>query len=101
QKIDGNVFNAGFDNHTVGDIAGMVKTVVGGDLKIVVQPTDDNRSYHISSEKIKKELGFSPKRTITDAVKDLVTAFKAGKIPDSMNDPHYFNIKMMQKIHLT
>ena len=60
-------------------------------------PTDDHRSYHISSEKIRRELDFAPKRTIDDAVRDLVTAFKAGKIPDPMTDARYYNIKTMQR----
>ncbi len=98
--IDGKTYNAGYENHTVTQIAEMVKRVVGDDVQIVTQPTDDNRSYHISSEKIKKELGFVPKRTIEDAVKDLVAAFKAGQIPNSMSDIRYYNIKTMQQIKL-
>ena len=100
EKIDGKIFNAGYENHTVMEIAQMVKKIVGDQVQIIVTETDDNRSYHISSEKIKRELGFAPKRTIEDAVKDLVTAFKAGKVPDSLTDPKYFNIKTMQQINL-
>ncbi|MCG3203765.1 MAG: UDP-glucose 4-epimerase [Elusimicrobia bacterium] len=100
EKIDGKIFNAGYDNHKVLDIANMVKQVVGGDLSIEVKPTDDNRSYHISSEKIRRELGFVPKKTIKDAIQDLVNAFKAGKIPNSMTDKRYYNIKTMQALDL-
>jgi hypothetical protein len=59
------------------------------------------RSYHISSEKIRRELGFAPKRTVGDAVQDLATALRAGKLPNSMNDPRYYNIKTMQAANLT
>ena len=100
EKIDGKIFNAGYENHTVMQLAEAVKKVVGGDLEIIVQSTEDNRSYHISSEKIKKELGFAPKRTIEDAVRDLVAAFKAGKVPNSMTDTRYYNIKRMQEVAL-
>lgn len=100
KKIDGKIFNCGYENHTVSDIATMVKRMVGDDVEIVTQTTDDNRSYHISSEKIKRELGFIPQRTIEDAVKDLVSAFEEGKIPDSMNNERYYNIKTMQNINL-
>jgi len=99
-QIDGKIFNAGYENHTVAEIAQMVKNVVGDDVAIETKPTDDNRSYHISSEKIKRELGFVPKRTIEDAVRDLVSAFKAGKIPNSMTDSRYYNIKTMQQLKL-
>lgn len=101
EKIHGKTFNAGYDNHTVSELAEIVKKEVGGNVTIKVQPTNDNRSYHISSAKIKQELGFAPSKTIADAVKDLLKAFKAGKIPDSMTDSRYFNIKKMQEIHLS
>jgi hypothetical protein len=63
-------------------------------------PTDDNRSYHVSSKKIARELGFEPKHTIRDAVVGLKEAFDQGKIPDSFGRSNYFNIKKMQEIHL-
>jgi len=105
EKIDGKIFNAGYDNMKMKDIANVVKKVVtkemnNGDLGIVTAPTDDNRSYHVSSEKIKNELGFEAKRSVEQAVADLCTAFKAGKIPNSFEDRRYFNIKTMQAIKL-
>ncbi|HEX3869086.1 MAG TPA: SDR family oxidoreductase [Pirellulales bacterium] len=95
-KIDGKVFNAGYQNFKLMEIAEMVREVVGHDVKIVTTPTDDLRSYHISSEKIKRELGFEPKHTLKDAARDLVTAFSAGKIPNSMTDESYYNLKVLQ-----
>jgi nucleoside-diphosphate-sugar epimerase len=105
EKIDGKIFNAGYDNMKMKEIAAVVKKVVskemGNDkLEVVTTPTDDNRSYHVSSEKIKKELGFQAKRTVEEAVKDLCGAFKAGKIPNPLEDKRYYNIKTMQAIHL-
>ena len=41
-------------------------------------PSNDLRSYHVSSEKIKRELGWAPQRTIEDAVVDLCEAFRTG-----------------------
>jgi len=100
EAIDGKVFNAGYENHRVIEIAEMVRGVVGEDVEIVTVPTDDNRSYHISSERIRRELGFVPKYTIEDAVRDLVAAFQSGKIPDPMTDIRYYNIKTMQHLQL-
>lgn len=99
-QVDGTIYNVGYENHTVMKIAEMVKHVVGQEVDIVTTPTDDNRSYHISADKIRRELGFEPRRTIEDAVTDLVKAFEAGQIPDSMTDEKYFNIKMMQSIDM-
>lgn len=98
EKISGKIFNAGYENQSVIELAETVKNVVGDDVKLTIVPTNDNRSYHISSEKIKKELGFTPKYTIREASLDLLEAFKKGLIPNSLEEAKYFNIKMMQKI---
>jgi nucleoside-diphosphate-sugar epimerase len=100
QAIDGKVFNAGYDNHRVIEIADMACRVVGEDVEIITTPTDDQRSYHISSEKIKRELGFVPQHSVEDAVRDLVAAFNAGKIPNPMTDIRYYNIRQMQALKL-
>jgi len=96
EMIAGKIFNAGYENHPVSDIAEMVRKVAGKEgLEITTTPTNDNRSYHISSEKNKRELGFEPKHTIEDAIRDLCDAFNAGKIPNPMDDIRYYNIKTM------
>lgn len=100
KQIAGKVYNAGYENFTVAQIAQMVKNVIGDKVKIVTTPTNDHRSYHISSDKIKKELGFEPHHSIEEAVSDLKHEFDAGHIPDSLKDPKYFNVKLMQDIHL-
>ena len=101
EKIAGKIFNAGYENHSVRQIADIVKDVIGDDgLEVIIEPTDDNRSYHISSEKIRRELGFVPRQTIEDAVRDLLAAFQAGRLPNSMDDIRYYNIKTMQHINL-
>jgi nucleoside-diphosphate-sugar epimerase len=100
EKIDGRIFNAGYENRRVSEIAAIVREIVGPEVQIVTTPTHDNRSYHISSEKIKRELGFVPQHTIGDAVRDLVDAFQAGKIPNSMSDIRYYNIRTMQALNM-
>lgn len=100
KAIDGQIFNAGYENHPISEIAEITRNVVGEDVKIVASPTDDLRSYHISSEKIQRQLGFKPSLTIEDAVTGLVAAYGAGKIPSPMTDPRYYNIKMMQALNL-
>jgi nucleoside-diphosphate-sugar epimerase len=99
-KIDGKIWNAGYHNLKVRAIAEMVRERVGPAVEIVVTPTDDHRSYHVSSEKIHRELGFVAKRTVSDAIVDLKDAFAAGKVPNSMTDDRYYNIKRMQSVHL-
>ena len=70
-----------------------------GSIDIDTTPSDDNRSYHINSDKIKEELGFKPKLTIEDAVRDLCRAFKDRKIPNSFEDDFYFNVKRLKRIN--
>ena len=101
EKIAGQIFNAGFENQSVKDIAEIVKNTVGSDVKLITTPTDDNRSYHISSNKIKTELGFVAKHTIKDAVEGLCEAFDKKLLPNSLEDQMYFNIKRMQNISLS
>jgi nucleoside-diphosphate-sugar epimerase len=96
EKIDGKIYNAGWQNLTIHEIAELVRGETGDDVSIVTSPTDDLRSYHISSEKINRELGWAPRRTVRDAVRDLLAAFRAGRAPGSLTDPRYFNIKTMQ-----
>jgi nucleoside-diphosphate-sugar epimerase len=100
EAIDGKIWNAGYHNLKVSAIAEMVKAEVGPKVDIVVTPTDDHRSYHVSSEKIRRELGFSAQRSVKDAIVDLKAAFNAGKVPNSMTDDRYYNIKRMQALKL-
>ncbi len=99
-KIAGKIWNAGYENHTINEIAQMVKNVIGPQVNIVTTPTNDLRSYHISSDKIKNDIGFVATHTIEDAVKDLKAAFDRGEIEDSLTADKYFNVKLMQNIHL-
>jgi nucleoside-diphosphate-sugar epimerase len=101
ERIAGRVFNAGYENQRVREIAERVRAVVGPDrVEIVTTPTDDHRSYHISSEKIRRELGFAPRHTIEDAVRDLARAFRSGKVPDPMDDPVYYNVRQLKAVRL-
>ena len=100
ERIAGKIWNAGYDNFTIAEIAGMVRNVIGDHVRIVTTPTDDLRSYHVSSEKIKQDIGFVATHSLEDAVRDLKKAFDAGAIPDSLTDDRYFNVKRMQRIHL-
>ncbi len=103
-KIAGQAYNAGFQNQKIIDLAKIIKQVMVQEFPdrtpptIETTPSEDRRSYRISSEKIKRELGFVPKHTIEDAVRDLIKAFKANKFDNSMNNPKYFNIKTLKSL---
>jgi nucleoside-diphosphate-sugar epimerase len=98
--INGQIFNAGWENKSVNEIAKNVQDVIGSDVKITKKETNDDRSYHISSEKIKKILNFKTNFTIKDAVIDLKKAFVANNLQDPLTNEIYFNIKRMKNINL-
>ncbi|MBM23066.1 MAG: UDP-glucose 4-epimerase [Gammaproteobacteria bacterium] len=100
RQIDGGIYNAGYENLSVLSIAELVKATLTLDVEIDITATNDNRSYHVSSELMKKKLGFIPQRTVKDAVRDLKAAFDNNKIHDPMNNSLYYNIERMQEINL-
>lgn len=101
EKVDGVCFNAGNENHSVQQLADMVKDVVGPQVSMDVVPTDDPRSYHVSSERIREAWGFEATHSIEYAARELVEAFKDGRLKDPMNNPMYYNIKRMQDLKLS
>lgn len=102
-KIQNQIFNVGYQNLTITQIAEIVKRVVeieipGPDICIETSPSVDNRSYHINSSKIFNYLGFQPKYSIEMAIRELCQAFKDGKLPASLDDDRYFNVKRLKRI---
>jgi nucleoside-diphosphate-sugar epimerase len=94
--IAGQTFNVGAQNMKVKDIARLIQEVVqeefGRMVEIETQPSTDNRSYHINSEKIFNALGFRPKLGVEDAIKDLCVRFQAGRFKDALTNTVYTNI---------
>ncbi len=103
-KIADEIFNVGTQNLSLMEIANLVKRVVQeefperGELAIVTTPSDDIRSYHINSDKIKRMLGFVPQYTVEDAVRDLCHAFRENKILNSLDDDYYFNVRRLKRL---
>ena len=100
EKIKGEIFNAGDDNFTVLELAEIVREVIGDHVELIFSETDDNRSYHISSQKILDKLGFKPSHSIKQAVVDLKDAFDRELLQDPLSNPLYSNIKTMQDVDL-
>jgi nucleoside-diphosphate-sugar epimerase len=99
--IDGRVYNVGYENLSLLELAERVRKVVGGHVRVEVKPTADARSYHVSSERIRRDLGFKAVRTVEDAVRDLAAAFRAGKLPDPFDDPRYYNVRTIREAGLS
>ena len=101
EKVKGKIYNVGFENHTVNELANMVKKNTGEDVLIETQPTNDMRSYHISSKKIKDETGFTTKFSIEDAINDLKYAMDSKILANPMENEEYINIAVMKNKKLS
>jgi len=99
-KIKGEIFNVGYENKSVLELANIVKKIVGSDVVLKTTQSNDNRSYHISSNKIKKVLNFNFNFTISNAVEDLILAFEKKLFNNPLSNEKYFNIKTMNKIQM-
>jgi nucleoside-diphosphate-sugar epimerase len=102
-RIAGKTYNAGYQNRSIADIAQIAHDVVRaelpevGPIEIVTSHSDDNRSYRVNSDKIAAELGYRPRHTIEDAVRDICAWYRAGRFPNSLADPKYFNVKVLKQ----
>ncbi len=102
KQISGQTFNAGYQNHTIDDIAKKVKSVyesrfASKGLFIVTEPSQDVRSYHICSDKIAAAIGFQSKFTLEHAIDELLSAFQSGQMADAMHADHYYNVRTMKQ----
>ncbi len=103
EKIRNQKFNVGYQNLSISEIAKIVSKVVTDEfpekenIDIIYTESNDLRSYHINSDKVKNVLGFIPKFTIENAVSELCEAFKKGLLPNSFNDDKYFNVQRLKK----
>lgn len=106
EQIAGEIFNAGYENQTVNELAEITKKIVEEEfpeksaISIERTSSNDPRSYRITSRKIAEKLGWKPKRDIEDAVRDLCKAFKAGKFADSMSNDSYVNVRTVKSLGL-
>lgn len=85
------IYNAGFENITILDIANLVTKYIP--VEIVVTESNDPRSYRVNSDKL-LATGFKPKKTVDDAVREIIETFKAGKLKD---EDRFYNLKWMQQ----
>ena len=100
KKISGEVFNIGFENYSVNTLCDLVIKNVKKKVTVRRLKSDDNRSYHISSKKIKDKLGFVNYYNIEDAIKELVNVFEKNLLVDPLSNEIYYNIKKMMSLNL-
>ena len=85
------VYNAGFENISILDIAHLVTKQVPVDISVTA--SSDPRSYRVNSDKL-LATGFKPKKTVEDAISEIVEKFRSGVLKD---EDHFYNLRWMEK----
>lgn len=92
--VNGEAFNWSHQNSRVRELAEIVASRVGPEIRVDTIPTDDHRSYRLNADKIRETLGLTANRTISSAVDELVLRYRAGDISNP-DDTVYRNVKHM------
>ncbi len=96
EQINGKIYNFSAANHTASEVAEMVRSETGAAIHICTEIIDD-RSYRMSSEKIKCELGYKPKYTVRQGIREIKDALREGHFANP-NDNKYYNIRAMKEL---
>lgn len=85
------IYNAGFENISIMDIAKLVTQHVP--VEITVTPSNDPRSYRINSDKL-LATGFKPKKTVDDAIREIIEKYRTGELKD---EDRFYNLRWMEQ----
>jgi nucleoside-diphosphate-sugar epimerase len=88
------IYNAGFENLSIMEIAERAAALVPAE--IVVTPSNDPRSYRLSSQKL-LDTGFLPTKTVSDAMREVIEAVNSGQLRD---EDRWYNIRTMNTVNL-
>ena len=94
-KISGRAFNVSRKNASVMALAEMIRDELDASLPIDTVPSDDPRSYHLSADRARRELGFEPQHDLVTAVRELREAYRSGQVSDSRSSI-YRNVAWMK-----
>jgi nucleoside-diphosphate-sugar epimerase len=84
------VYNAGFENLTVTNIAKAVTDEVPAEVTVL--PSNDPRSYSVCSDRL-SATGFAPHKSVPIAIQEMAAAYRAGQLTD---EPAWHNVKWMK-----
>jgi len=85
------IYNAGFENISILDIARLVTKYIP--VEIIVTESNDPRSYRVNSDKL-LATGFKPKKSVDDAVREIIEFYRTGGLKD---EDRFYNLKWMQQ----
>ena len=88
------IFNAGFENISILDIANKIIKVIPAEIEVT--KSNDPRSYRQDSTKL-LTTGFNPNHTVDDGIMDVIKAYENGQLIDS---DKFYNVRTMKKLNL-
>lgn len=99
EKVSGQIFNLAYDNYKISDLALLVKKAVEKDLKVklaleIANSPKKDRSYRISTKKIKETFGWSPKTSVEQSISFMISKLKSDNI--NYHHPKFYNIEWMK-----
>ena len=99
EQVKGEIFNVSYRNMRISELALRVRQALR-DVGIEIEIEADYgyrgvRSYRVSAVKIQQTLGFQPKVSIEESVKDMVTKIRQYGHQD-FDNPKYYNIRWMR-----
>ena len=99
--VGGQAFNIGLENHTVLNLAALVRKAIANQLlfdpEIQTIPINDTRSYKINSDKAFIKLGFKPKLTITDGIESMIDYIRKSKLSSVEDTLNYSNLELVKR----
>ncbi|MBT8450877.1 MAG: NAD-dependent epimerase/dehydratase [Deltaproteobacteria bacterium] len=95
EKISARAFNVSRENASVMSLAEMIRDELDASLPIDTVPTNDPRSYHLSADRARRDLGFETRHDLVTAVRELREAYGSGRVSDSGSDV-YRNVAWMK-----
>jgi nucleoside-diphosphate-sugar epimerase len=99
ELVRGEIFNVLHSNYQIRELAMLVAgsvQLLGRNVSLQEQPAPRlNRDYECSNQKMSQMLGFTPRRSVVEAVSDMLTRIDLqDKV--KLTDPRYYNIRWLE-----
>lgn len=102
--VHGRIFNIGADDHnyTVRDIAEAVQHVYPDCPIHFGNQGADRRDYRVTFGRAREELGFTPSRSLREAIAELAALYRHAEISmERFEEPPYFRVKQIRSLIAT
>ncbi len=95
-SIESGIYNAGFENLSLIEIADKIKNIIGNDIEVIISKSNDKRSYRLNSDKL-IATGFKKKYSVDFAINEIIKKYETNKIKGL---DEFYTVKWMKKLRL-